>query len=250
MIKKLENLNNVKNALILGAPLHIMNSQDLDSSLYFVSAIVHDGIKNLIQYEFGTELGVSALIVNAFLESKNINPPSFFDEIDWGNIENESNLFNLNINNIENIVIASAFLNCIDSSLIFEILGILNNVCSIFVLDSNDIKIPSLESKQILDKLNSLPENNGAIAYLDSSLNESKIMASSQFLLASRVKPESSVNLTLTSLESKQNIKSDEIFKIELDSALRGVIARVPANLAKNNAYPFWLANLITRETK
>lgn len=250
MIKKIENLNNVKNALVLGAPLNIMNSKNLDSSLYFVSAIVHDGVKNLIQYEFGTELGVSALIVNALLESKNINPPSFFNEIDWGNIENESNFFNLHIKNIENIIISSAFLNCADSLLIVEILGILNEAFSIFVLDSSDIKIPSLESKQILEKLNSLPENNGAIAYLDSSLNEPKIMASSQFLLASRAKKESSVNLTLTSLESKQSIKSDEIFKIELDPALRGVIARVPANLAKSDAYPFWLANLITRETK
>jgi len=229
--------------LILGEPMLELKNHSRTNIIHCSALLNYNHTNNhskhkALQYETGTELGVAVLLLQylygkdmlgsshleSTAESTNNNKSNNNEikrmllDIDMGYVISESNISEEELEDItsafskaENpaIYLGSSFLNHKDSALIKEILYILSSNINITILPNILRPGNNLRTTEILDKLESLPEHNGAMIFISNQkyLTPLDLNNISAYLMDTIDSSDCPKGSNISALESKESKK-------------------------------------------
>ncbi|MDE6886842.1 MAG: hypothetical protein K2P17_07385 [Helicobacteraceae bacterium] len=197
-------------------------AKDLESDVCLLP-FLDSKTKTYIRYEVGTEEGVSALFLYEFYKGNLLK--DFIDELDYGYLTSETNISEEEMLLLKNtlksknnplLIIGNDFYLHKRSKNILDMFANLidNSILNISFLSLDKKEVYQIQKQEkLLETLETLPENNGCVIYLDSKLEQdSTLLISNEFAKAWKLQDKDKISIYFDDNQIDCSCKIDNNF--------------------------------------
>ncbi|MDR1460263.1 MAG: hypothetical protein LBI78_01270 [Campylobacteraceae bacterium] len=210
--------------------------------------LLHAKADKYVKYEIGSETGALALLAKFLLKDKKLDESAanYIDELDEGYLSAESNIGEEEIEksaeifyeNDLTLLLGDDLHNHPNADTIGGLIALINRFVSLHVSVLNGSELISKNSAILPPRIEEISSFDGMAVYFCPQKNESeKLLASSQFAMAAKIKDEDEIIISTKKGEYKKTF--------EISDKLKGMIAIL--GIKEQKGYRYEVAKVIKR---